>query len=265
MLTLGADYAHEPMIRKAREVLTDKALGPVLYYNLRSENNVPDGSKYQSTTWRTVPDYQGGFLLDGGVHTTAILRTVLPQPPSGVTAFATLHRTHLLPHDTVTALLTPAKGSETESHGPKTKLTTADLKPEQVHDIGQSRAEGQLFMSFATPSLPEEERDSGGLTVTCLNGVVTLKNIGYPRKWVVKVAGAEGSEVKNQQYEGDSEGVKVEVGMYARAVASAKEGTEPKEENWAEPRGAMWDLAIVEACLTSQGKAIDLDALIGGQ
>lgn len=253
------------MIRKAREVLADEALGPVLYYNLRSENNVPDGSKYQATTWRTVPDYQGGFLLDGGVHTTAILRTVLRQPPSGVTAFASLHRTHLLPHDTVTALLAPPRGSETTSHGPQTKLTTADLTPDQVHDVGKSRPEGQLFISFATPGLPEEERDSGGLTVSCLNGVVTLKNIGYPRKWVVKVVGAEGSQVKTQQYEGDSEGVKVEVGMYARAVAAAKDGKQPTEENWAEPRGALWDLAVIEACLKSDGKEVDLDKLVGGQ
>lgn len=35
-------------------------MGPVLYWNLKMEGYVEDGSKYQATPWRTIPDYQGG-------------------------------------------------------------------------------------------------------------------------------------------------------------------------------------------------------------
>jgi hypothetical protein len=40
--------------------LRQKEIGPVLYWNLKMEGYVEDGSKYQATPWRTVPDYQGG-------------------------------------------------------------------------------------------------------------------------------------------------------------------------------------------------------------
>jgi hypothetical protein len=52
------------MLRHAGEVLRDTKLGPVLYWQLRVENTVIDGSSWQATEWRTIPDYQGGRSAD---------------------------------------------------------------------------------------------------------------------------------------------------------------------------------------------------------
>ena len=51
------------MYRYAAEVLRNPKLGPVLYWTLRNEGHMVDGSSWQATEWRTIPDYQGGRYL----------------------------------------------------------------------------------------------------------------------------------------------------------------------------------------------------------
>jgi hypothetical protein len=60
---LAIDWKSEPLFTFARDALKQKAIGPVLYWNLKMEGYVEDGSKYQATPWRTIPDYQGGQSL----------------------------------------------------------------------------------------------------------------------------------------------------------------------------------------------------------
>jgi hypothetical protein len=59
-MLIKTDWAHEPVVRFAREALQKPELGPVLYWQLLMENYVKDAQGYQATLWRTVPDYQGG-------------------------------------------------------------------------------------------------------------------------------------------------------------------------------------------------------------
>ena len=76
---VAENFAHEPSVIRASELIKSGkgALGEVLYYDVKVVNHVQAGSKYHATEWRTVPQYQGGFLLDGGVHAVAALRVVL--------------------------------------------------------------------------------------------------------------------------------------------------------------------------------------------
>ena len=73
--------------------------------------NVNPGDKYFETSWRKVPDYQGGFLLDGGVHFIAGLRKILPSKIEQISAFTRLNREFLVPVDTVNATLRLEDGS----------------------------------------------------------------------------------------------------------------------------------------------------------
>ena len=56
------------MLRLAGEVLRNPKLGPVRYWQHRGESTVIDGTEWQATEWRTIPDYQGGkgHLLAAG-------------------------------------------------------------------------------------------------------------------------------------------------------------------------------------------------------
>jgi len=56
---------------------------------------VNPGDKYFETSWRKTPDYQGGLLLDGGVHFVAGLRKIPPSKISQISAFTRLNREYL--------------------------------------------------------------------------------------------------------------------------------------------------------------------------
>jgi predicted dehydrogenase len=57
------------------------------------------------TPWRKTPAYQGGFLLDGGVHFIAGTRLLLGETnrPTRISAFSNQLQEHLPPVDTVDA------------------------------------------------------------------------------------------------------------------------------------------------------------------
>lgn len=90
-----------------------RKLGRVLGFRLRVSIMVQKGSKYYETSWRKTPDYQGGFLLDGGVHFIAGMRQLLGPDAkmSRVSAFTAQLQEHLPPIDTVDATVKLANGS----------------------------------------------------------------------------------------------------------------------------------------------------------
>jgi hypothetical protein len=172
--------------------------------------------------------------------------------PTQVVAFKSLNRTHVGPHDTIVAI-----GSNpsltTEPHGPE--FPQPKVAPQGV---GKSMPTGTITFSFANPRTPVFRGPS--LTITCLNGNVRLEG---GQKWTVKVESEDEEVVKaaGAAAQGDGEafpstGVEEEVAQFAKAVL--KQGD---EVNRAEPRGALWDLSLLEACLTSDGKLVDLTKL----
>jgi predicted dehydrogenase len=83
-------------------------LGRILEFKVRMSGNVQPGGKYFETPWRKVPEYQGGFLLDGGVHFIAALRLMLQGGGEAVvkaSAFTAQLQEHLPPVDTLNATL----------------------------------------------------------------------------------------------------------------------------------------------------------------
>ncbi|ODO05492.1 hypothetical protein I350_04543 [Cryptococcus amylolentus CBS 6273] len=255
---VAENYAHEPVLRWAADLLkSTPEAGPILYWDLKFIAFVEDGSKYHATSWRTIPDYQG-FLLDGGIHWAAFLRTVLPPAarPASVVAFSSLHRAFLLPHDTIQAIALPAPSSTIPPNGPKTKLSSANITESEVPtQPGQSIPRGQVTMSLAKPDLPSSAQTPNGLYITLLNGFLSIESSPTleSSEWVAKFAPAQGSGLEAKEKTSQMEGVEVEIGMFANAVAAQKEGKENGEQNFGEPRGALWDLGMLEAMLNSNG------------
>lgn len=58
------------------------------------------------TEWRKKPAYQGGFLLDGGVHYVAATRLLLGESakPTALSAYTALLKPHLAPFDTLNSI-----------------------------------------------------------------------------------------------------------------------------------------------------------------
>ncbi|KAI1612929.1 hypothetical protein EDD36DRAFT_465074 [Exophiala viscosa] len=84
-------------------VVEEKAIGDINQLHLKIWRNQAPGGKYYESEWRKVPEYQGGFLLDGGVHQTATLRWISGQEVVETRGFARQVVPHLPPLDTVNA------------------------------------------------------------------------------------------------------------------------------------------------------------------
>ena len=67
----------------------------------------------QVTAWRKTPEYQGGFLLDGGVHMVAGLRFILGSAEhiTTVSAQSQQQQDYLPPVDTVDAVVQTKSGA----------------------------------------------------------------------------------------------------------------------------------------------------------
>ncbi|KAH6858008.1 hypothetical protein B0T12DRAFT_352181 [Alternaria alternata] len=90
------------------------SLGRILTFRVRVAAMVQAGSKYYETEWRKKPDYQGGFVLDGGVHFVAATRLLLQggkQKIKRVSAFTAQLQGHLPPIDTLNATMQLDNGS----------------------------------------------------------------------------------------------------------------------------------------------------------
>jgi predicted dehydrogenase len=90
------------------------SLGRILTFRARVCNFVAPGGKYYETAWRKTPEYQGGFLLDGGVHFIAGIRLLLQgggEAPAKVSAFTAQLQQHLPPVDTMHATVQLGSGA----------------------------------------------------------------------------------------------------------------------------------------------------------
>ncbi|OQD90861.1 hypothetical protein PENANT_c001G04064 [Penicillium antarcticum] len=90
-----------------------RALGKVLNFRVNVHNLVTADNKYYKTAWRKTPGYQGGFLLDGGVHMVAGLRLILGSDVhiKTLSAHSQLQQAHLPPVDTVDAVVKTDTGA----------------------------------------------------------------------------------------------------------------------------------------------------------
>ncbi|KAL7911519.1 NAD(P)-binding protein [Trichoderma velutinum] len=84
-------------------IVEEQAVGDITQAHLKIWRNQPPEGKWYETPWRKVPEYQGGFLLDGGVHQTAMLRYISGQEVVETAGFARQVAPHLPPLDTLNA------------------------------------------------------------------------------------------------------------------------------------------------------------------
>lgn len=86
-------------------------------FRITSRLGKVDDNNITETEWRRHSDYQGGFLLDGGVHVIAAIRLILNEtahahPLTEVSAQCSLQQPHLAPIDTIQATLGTKNGTQ---------------------------------------------------------------------------------------------------------------------------------------------------------
>jgi len=73
---VAENYRLEPAVEFARGLVEGHVCKPKTF-TLIALRQQSASSKYAVTSWRAKPSYNGSFVLDGGIHFVALLRTVL--------------------------------------------------------------------------------------------------------------------------------------------------------------------------------------------
>lgn len=101
---VGENWRYEAAFRQAAQLLTEGIVGRVTLVNWTLHTLIDASKPYFHTAWRQTPGYQGGYLLDAGVHHVAALRLLFGEV-ARVNALAALVDPALPPLDTISASL----------------------------------------------------------------------------------------------------------------------------------------------------------------
>ncbi|KAG8835827.1 hypothetical protein FRC17_000790 [Serendipita sp. 399] len=225
---VAENFEAEPGLRAAGKAIADQKIGKVCFWNLQVLNSVATDSMWYKTPWRTVPEYQGGFLLDGGVHSAAALRVVLPSHFKELTGFASLNREHLAPHDTIHTLIRSDDGTH-----------------------------GIFELSFGLPASPGSDifRVIGSEGTLLITKYHETDPETQESQQFIKVAITNAKTGETEEIVEKSCGVQMELTNFARHLAGEDDGL-------GSPLGALRDVAIIQAGLDSNGRSINLQNLV---
>ena len=188
-------------------------LGRLLSFRSEMQSLV-QGGKYFETEWRKVPEYQGGFVLDGGVHSIAALRQIIgSERIEYVSAFTRQNQAHLPPIDTVDACVRTKNG-----------------------------ATGTISISFGTTLKGNGHTagfEHGSLSLISDRGTKSAAGKSSTRSMRVVVTKGDNIDVQNIEDEGS--GVKPEIRTWAESIMNGKQ--DPRQT----PEQALADLEVVSS------------------
>ncbi|KAJ6519133.1 oxidoreductase family protein [Mycena sanguinolenta] len=230
---VAENWEAEPGFRAAGELIKGGKIGKVNLFKAVAFNHIDVENKYYKTPWRTIPDYQGGFLLDGGVHTIGALRTMLPEPLTHLSSFASLNYDYLKPHDTIHAIA--KAGSHFHGIVELSFAAPTDSRP-STDQFVIAGSEGWMSLNFT--------KDEGGAQVLRIR-----------IKRVVKVEGKPSEEVE-EVIDKPAKGVEAEFASFFDKI-----GGKPALEI-GDPLEALKDVAFIQAGLNSGGELVDLVKLV---
>ncbi|KAK2746798.1 hypothetical protein FQN57_002840 [Myotisia sp. PD_48] len=105
VFSIAEQFRYDRAFGRAREIVAAGEIGKLSQIHARVWGNMAPGNEYFETAWRKQPEYQGGFVLDGGVHNIALLRRISGLDILETRGMAVQLSPHLPPVDTVNAAL----------------------------------------------------------------------------------------------------------------------------------------------------------------
>ncbi len=101
---VAENWRYHDVTHKAAALIKEGRIGNPVMVTWHEAVAIGADNKYFNTAWRKTGDFQGGFILDGGVHRAAALRALLGEVAS-VSGFSRQIRPELPPVDTLSAAL----------------------------------------------------------------------------------------------------------------------------------------------------------------
>ncbi|GAA6040133.1 hypothetical protein JCM8097_002043 [Rhodosporidiobolus ruineniae] len=250
---VAEQYAYTQAYDKARELIRDGKIGDVRTFD--ATVFIQPTAQAAGTGWRSKPDYQGGFILDGGVHFAAGVRHILPYPITSVVAHSSQIQPNLPPCDTLIGLATASPPSGPPITG-TFNFSFGTEKPSGTRSYTFRGSRGVLTIDWASPRTH------------------TLKLTNFPSvnsPPTSPVTGGAGEDEEEQPHELTIEfpggaGVEDEFAFFGRALVPGAGSQKAKEvERRSGPRAALRDLAFIEGGLRSseEKREVDLREAVG--
>ncbi|PPQ79005.1 hypothetical protein CVT25_002314 [Psilocybe cyanescens] len=221
---IAENFEAEPGYRAAGDFIRAGKIGNVKFFKTVVINYIDKESKWYKTPWRTVPD-----------HTIAALRVMLPHPLTHLSAFASLNKDYLKPHDTIHAIV---KAGD--------------------HFTGTA----ELTWAFPTESRPQAD----GFVITGTDGWISVNQIYNPGAPIIRIVAKyvhkqEGKpeEVKEEVIDIPSKGIAAELSSFFDKIVGKDDGL-----GLGDPLAALGDVAFIQAALNSNGELVDLVRLLHG-
>ncbi|KAH9474451.1 hypothetical protein JR316_0012910 [Psilocybe cubensis] len=221
---IAENFEAEPGYKAVGDFIRAGKIGDVIFFKTVVVNYIDKESKWYKTPWRTVPD-----------HTIAALRVMLPHPLTHLSAFASLNKDYLKPHDTIHAIV---KAGD--------------------HFTGTA----ELTWAFPTQSRPQAD----GFVITGSDGWISVNLIYNPGAPIIRIVvksvqKPEGKpeEVTEETIDIPSRGVAAELASFFDKIAGNDDG-----QGLGDPLAALGDVAFIQAALNSDGELVDLAKLLDG-
>ncbi|GAA6061120.1 hypothetical protein JCM10212_006151 [Sporobolomyces blumeae] len=240
---VAEQFPWEKSYCKASEWVKAGKVGEVRSFS--AEVFVQPSALASATGWRQAPDYQGGFILDGGVHFVAGLRHILPYPITSVFASASQIQPSLPPCDTLTGILTATPpASPSSSSLPIT---------------------GTISFSFGTESCSTRR-----YVISGSKALLTV-DFGDRKQHVVTLRTPPSSPDEDDPHElvveFSQRGVEEEFDAFGQALFEGPDSEAAREvARRSGPRATLRDLGVIEGALKSSRDkvVVDLRELVGG-
>jgi predicted dehydrogenase len=109
---VGEQVRYNVGLSKARQLIQSGNIGELTGIHARVWAAIKPGNKFYETKWQNPPGYQGGFILDGGIHFVALIQHVAGQEITETKSFTKQIATHLPPMDTINVALQCRNGAQ---------------------------------------------------------------------------------------------------------------------------------------------------------
>ncbi len=135
---VAENWRFKKTTRMIEDIVASGALGEIRF----ADFTYLSFQKPDNLRWRGSPGYAGGYMLDSGVHFTALLRKIVGEIEE-VSASVSQRVPYLPPADSVTAILSFASGAEGAY-----RLTFAAPYPEGDQGLRLTGSKGTLLAGF---------------------------------------------------------------------------------------------------------------------
>ena len=111
IFSIAEQMRFDRAVTRGTEMVSSGKVGKLIHIHSRLWWDVKPDNKYHNTEWRKTPQFQGGFVMDAGIHVVALLRFVSGQEITKTVSMTKQVSPHLPPMDTVDAALEYSGGA----------------------------------------------------------------------------------------------------------------------------------------------------------